>query len=56
MERFYGYIAEDIVPIYTVEKPVFIHMLKTFNTMYVLDSCNRACLKPEVVEFSDINV
>ncbi|XP_056136452.1 E3 SUMO-protein ligase ZBED1-like [Lampris incognitus] len=32
------HMAKDMVPIYTVEKPGFIHMLKTFNPKYVLPS------------------
>lgn len=32
------YIAKDMVPIYTVEKPGFIHLLKVFDPRYVLPS------------------
>lgn len=32
------YIAKDMVPIYTVEKPGFIHLLKVLDPRYVLPS------------------
>lgn len=32
------YIARYMVPIYTVEKPEFINMLKVLNPRYVLQS------------------
>lgn len=32
------YIAKDVVPIYTVEKPGFIHLLKVLDPRYVLPS------------------
>lgn len=38
MDSVAKYIARDMVPIYTVEKPEFINMLKVLNPRYVLPS------------------
>lgn len=38
MDAVAMYIAKDMVPIYTVEKPGFIHLLKVLDPRYVLPS------------------